>query len=334
MTSRRIGVAVLVGLAALILVGCDPWAEPPVRQLKFSVVSGIDRSFYKAAVKFSDLVEERTHGKLIITVYPNAQLAGGSQLKELEMLREGKIDFVYASNVLYSNLDPKFYACSVPWLFSGYGAADKFLAGPGGRRILGMTRAFGIEGLALGENGFRQITNSRRAIRVPDDLRGLRIRVATAMYEPVYRSMRAEPVVMTRTAMYKALQEKAVDGQDNPVDLILAYRLYEVQHHITLWNYSYDAFILGANGKLYDGLDRKTQDILREAAREASEYQIRLSREAVTTQLAALKAKGMEVVELTPAQVRAFRESMRPADAEYEAMIGKSLIDELRAVDR
>lgn len=334
MTRRGMAIPLLICLALTLLAGCSAWKEEPVRQLKFSVVSGLDRSFYKAAVRFADLVKERSHGKILVSVYPNAQLAGGSQDKELEMLREGQIDFVYASNLLYGNLDRKFSTYSLPGLFSGDAAVDRFLAGPAGRDLLAMTRNYGIEGLALGENGFRQITNSRRPIRTPDDLRGLRIRVASAASVPVYRALGAEPVVMTRTAMYKALQEHAVDGQENPIDLIAAYRLFEVQKYVTIWNFSYDAFILGMNGSLFESLDRATQDILRNAAQEATAYQIRLSRDATRTQIVTLKKEGMEVTELTPDQIRAFTARMDPLYAEYEAEVGKPFLDALRKVGR
>jgi tripartite ATP-independent transporter DctP family solute receptor len=320
----------LIGMAPVVLLGCDPWAEQPVRQLKFSVIIGIDHAFYKGAMRFAELVKERTHGKLIINVYPDAQLAGGNQARELEMVREGKIDFNFASTLIYSNMDPRFFASSLPWLFSNYEEAEAFLNGPKGRSILDLTANYGITGLAYSENGFRQITNSKRAIRTPDDLRGLRIRVPNAMFAPIYKALGAEATTMTWTAVYKALQENTVDGQENPAETIIRYRLYDVQKYITVWNYSYDAFILAVNQKLYQGLDKQTQDILRQAAAEACAYQTQLSRDAALSQTALLREKGMEVTELTPGQIQAFREKMEPVYAEYEKFIGKQLMEAMR----
>jgi tripartite ATP-independent transporter DctP family solute receptor len=330
---RQAAVFIWIGLAAVLLAGCEPAPEQPVRRLKLSVAGSIDHSLYKGAIKFSDLVKARTQGKVIVAVYSDSQLSG-SLIREIEMLRDGKIDFSFTSTLIYTSFDRRFFACSMPWLFLRPDAADKFLAGPVGRNILDMTRTQGIEGLALGENGFRQITNSRHAIRAPADIRGLRIRVPNEMYVSVYRALGAEPMIMPFPALYKALQEQTVDGQENPVEVIATGHLYEVQRHVTAWNYSYDAFILGANRRLYDSFDSHTQAILREAAREAAAYQIKLARESAQAKWNLLKEKGMEVTELTPAQSRAFQDRVKPLYAEYEPVIGKELLDALRAIDR
>ena len=322
-----------IGLAAILVMGCDRSAEQPVRELKLGLVTDIEHSSYKAAVKFSDLVKERTRGKLVIKVYPNAVLAAGDSSRQLQMLGEGKVDFSLTSTVAYSNLDKRFFACSLPWLFSGYDAADKFLTGPVGRSVLDMTRDLGIEGLALGENGFRQITNSRRAIHTPDDLRGLRIRVPTEMFAPVYRSLGAQPEFMKFTATYQALHDRTMDGQENPTDLIVAHRYYDVQKFVTIWNHSYDAFIFGVNRSLFNSLDRKTQEVLRQTALEAAAYETNLARESAKMQIDILKEKGMEVTELTSGEVKAFRAKVEPVYAAYEPIIGKQLLDSLRNLD-
>lgn len=331
--SRPVVVSILIGLAATLLAGCDRWSQRPVRHLKLSLVTSIDHSLYKGATRFADLVKERTRGQVIVTVYPNSQLAGGSLVRELELLREGKIDFSLTSNLIYTNLDRRFFACSMPWLFSSYEAVDGFLASREARSILELARAQGIEGLALAENGFRQVTNSRRAIRTPDDMRGLRIRVPSAMSASTYRALGAEPVVMTWPAVFKALQEQTLDGQENPPEVILSFHLYDVQRHVTAWHHVYDTYVFGASRQVFEAFDRRTQDVLRDAAREASRYQIGLAREAAKTQWSELRAKGMEVTELTPAQAQAFRDREQSVYREYEPVIGKELLDALRALD-
>jgi len=335
---NRLSWILVVALVSLLLAsslgGCD-LSEQPVRQLKFSVVASIDSSWYKGAVRFADLVKERSRGKLIITVYPDAQLAGGNQTRELEMLQEGKIDFTYHSTLLYMNLDKKFFVLSMPWIFSSYEDVDRVLNGAAGRKLLDLTSTYKIVGLAYGENGFRQLTNSKREIRTPEDMKGLRVRVPNApMYLSIFKALGAEPTIMNFAAVYKALQEDAMDGQENPIDVIVSSKLYDVQKYITLWNYSYDALILGVNQTLYNSLDKPTQDLLRQAAVEASTYQIQLSREAARTKLGLLKEKGMVVTELTPEQLQAFRDKMGPIYTEYEPIIGKELLDEVRAASQ
>lgn len=331
---RTLGVPILFGLAMVVLPGCDRWRDRPVRQLRLSLVTNIEHSLYKGATRFADLVRERTRGKVVVTVYPNSQLAGGSLVRELEMLREGTIDLSLTSNLIYSNVDSRFFACSVPWLFSTDEAVDRFLTGAEGRSLLELTRGLGIEGLALAENGFRQITNSRRAIRTPDDLRGLRIRVPAAISTRLYGALGAEPIVMTWPAVYKALQERTIDGQENPPEVVLAFHLYDVQKHVTAWHHTYDTYVFGANRRLFESFDADTQEILRAAAREAAAYQVRLAREAARTQWRELRDRGMEVTELTGAQLQAFKDRNAAALREYEPIVGKARLDALRALDR
>ncbi len=330
----RCSLIIVTLLVVGALVGCAA-PQQPARQLKFSVVTSIESSWYKGAVKFADLVSERTRRKIIITVYPDAQLAGGNQVKELEMLGNGQIDLTYHSTLLYANLDSKFFVISLPWVFGRYEDVDTFLSGPAGKTLFDLTPSHGIVGLAYGENGFRQITNSKRAIQTPADLQGLKIRVPSApMYITVFKTLGAEPQTMNFAAVYKALQENVVDGQENPVDIIASSKLYDVQKHITLWNYSYDALIMGINQDLYNSLDKQTQDILRQAAIEASAYQIQLNRESAATKVDLLKEKGMTVAELTPGQLEAFRDLMAPVYAEYEPTIGKDLMDLVQAINK
>jgi tripartite ATP-independent transporter DctP family solute receptor len=287
-----------------------------------SVVTNEDSAWTKGAQLFADLVEQRSGGRIQITVYPNAELAGGNQLNELTMLRDGNIDFTYHSTLLYSNLDQSFSAVSMPWLFTDYAQVDAVLSGTAGSALLKETEDYGIVGLAFGENGFRQLTNSRLAVRAPDDLRGLKIRIPdVALYNTVFKALGATPVIMNFPDVPGALRQGQIDGQENPVDIIVSSRLYEVQNHITVWNYSYDALILGINKKDWDGLPASAQSIIKQAAIEASLEQVRLSRDAARTKLGLLRDRGMTVTELTPGQVQAFREATEPVYTEWSAII-------------
>jgi len=178
----------LAGLA-LALCGCSPApvSDIPARNWKMSVVTNEDSSWTKGARLFADLVKQRSGGQIQITVYPNGELAGGDQVKELTMLQDDSIDFTYHSNLIYSNLDQSFAAISMPWLFTDYSQVDAALSGSAGNQLLKATEALGIVGLAYGENGFRQLTNSKLAISTPDDLRGLKIRIpGVELYNSIY----------------------------------------------------------------------------------------------------------------------------------------------------
>ena len=317
----------LAGLA-LTLCGCSPASvsDIPARNWKMSVVTNEDSSWTKGARLFADLVKQRSGGQIQITVYPNGELAGGNQLKELTMLQDGSINFTYHSNLLYTNLDQSFAAISMPWLFIDYSQVDAALSGPAGSQLLKATEAQGIVGLAYGENGFRQLTNGRLAVRAPDDLRGLKIRIPDVeLYKSIYKAMGAIPITMNFGEVIGALKQGQIDGQENPIDIIVSSKLYEVQNHITVWNYSYDALILGMNKKDWDGLPGTAQAIIKLAASEASKEQVRLSRDAARTQLSLLRDKDMIITELTPGQVKAFRATTDPVYAEWSSKIGPTI---------
>jgi len=315
---------ILLAVLALTVCGCSPApvSDIPVRNWKMSVVTNEDSSWTKGAHLFADLVKQRSGGQMQITVYPNAELAGGNQVKELAMLQDGSIDFTYHSNLLYSNLDQSFAAISMPWLFTDYSQVDAILSGPAGSQLLRAAEDQGIAGLAYGENGFRQLTNGKLAVSTPDDLHGLKIRIPDVeLYKSIYKEMGAIPVTMNFGEVIGALREGQIDGQENPIDIIVSSRLYEVQDHITVWNYSYDALILGMNKEEWDGLPGAAQAIIRQAAIEASREQVKLSRDAARTQLGLLRDKGMTITELTPDQVKAFRVDTNPVYAEWSSKI-------------
>ncbi|MCX5993743.1 MAG: DctP family TRAP transporter solute-binding subunit [Chloroflexi bacterium] len=297
-------------------------SDVPARNWKMSVVTNENSSWTKGARIFADLVKQRSGGQIQIAVYPNGELAGGNQVKELTMLQDGSIDFTYHSNLLYSNLDQSFAAISMPWLFTDYSQVDAALCGPAGSQLLKAAEDHGIVGLAYGENGFRQLTNGRLAVHSPDDLHGLKIRIPDVeLYDSIYKAMGAIPVAMNFGEVIGALKQEQIDGQENPIDIIVSSKLYEVQNHITVWNYSYDALILGMNKKDWDGLPGTAQAIIKQAASEASKEQVRLSRDAARTQLSLLRDKGMTITELTPDQVKAFRMTTAPVYAEWSGKI-------------
>ena len=313
----------LVGLA-LTLFGCSAVSvsDVPARNWKMSVVTNEDSSWTKGARIFADLVKQRSGGQIQIAVYLNGELAGGNQVKELTMLQDGNIDFTYHSNLLYSNLDQSFASISMPWLFMDYSQVDATLSGPAGSQLLKAAEDHGIVGLAYGENGFRQLTNGRLAVHSPDDLHGLKIRIPDVeLYNSIYKEMGAIPVAMNFGEVIGAIKQEQIDGQENPIDIIVSSKLYEVQNHITVWNYSYDALILGMNKKDWDGLPGTAQAIIKQAASEASKEQVRLSRDAARTQLSLLRDKGMTITELTPDQVKAFRATTAPVYAEWSSKI-------------
>jgi tripartite ATP-independent transporter DctP family solute receptor len=336
----RIAVLVLaMSVLVLTMSACQAAATPtpvaPARVLRFSVVTGEQSSWYKGAAKFAELVKQRTNGSLAVSVFPGASLASGDQVKELDMLRNGTIDFAYNANTLYSNLDQRFSVVILPWLFSSDADVDKMLTGPLGQDLLKVCESYGIIGLALGENGFRQITNSKREIKTPADLKGLKIRIPSVkMYTSVFSALGATTTSLNLGEAYNAMQNGVVDGQENAVDQVVSNKFYDVQKYMTIWNYSYSALILGMNRGLWNSLDPATQNIIRKAAEEASAFQVQESRKVTDTQLQLLRDKGMTITVLSPDQIKPFRDLVAPVYTEYEPVIGKDLMDKFVAGNR
>lgn len=329
-----------------VMTGCSKPAEPsgeatggteekgndfPTMTLRMSTTTSETSPWTIGANKFAELVSEKTGGKVTVNVFPNEQLSNGNQPGGIEQLQNGVTDLSYHSTIIYSVLDPKYSVISMPWMLPTNEVVDAALNGAPGEAIKELTRSKGIEPLAFGENGFRQITNSKKAISSPADMAGLKIRIpAMQMYTDLYRALGGDPTVMNFAEVFTALQQGAIDGQENPLAIIVSSKLYEVQDHISLWNYSYDALILGMNKAKFDSLSPELQKVISDAAIEASAFQVQLNREEEAKNLQLLKDNGMTVTEVSEADIAAFREKVAPVYDKYEEIIGKDLMDMFR----
>jgi tripartite ATP-independent transporter DctP family solute receptor len=297
-------------------------------KMKMSVTTNEQSTWYKGAQMWADKVKEKTNGRVEIKVFGNEQLSNGNQAKGIEMLQNGSTDASLHSTIIYTALDQKFGVVSMPWLFADEAQADKALAGEGGKKLEAVLREKGIEPLGYGENGFRQITNSKKPIAAPADMAGLKIRVpGMMMYLDLYKNLGSDPTSMNFAEVFTALQQGTIDGQENPLPVIMSSKLYEVQKYISLWNYSYDPLVLGVNKKLFDSLDKDTQKILKDTAVEAMEYERKINREENEKLVKELESKGMKVTKLTPEQVKQFQEKVAPIYEQYSSIMGKDLID-------
>ncbi|HOW23018.1 MAG TPA: DctP family TRAP transporter solute-binding subunit [Sedimentibacter sp.] len=310
-----------------------PNAEKPKEKvtLNMSVTSASGSTWEKGALKFAELVNERTGGMVEIKVYPNEQLSGGNQGKGIEMLMTGATDLTYHSNIIYSIMDERFGVISLPFLFSSVEDIDKALAGEGGKAINELLLEKNVVGLGFGENGFRQLTTGKKPVRSLEDIKNMKIRIpGMKMYTSLFKALGADPLTMNFAEVFTALQQGTIDGHENPIDTIYAAKIHEVQKYITMWDYSYDAIILGMNKDRFESFDAETQQIFRDAAKEACEYQIKLNREVAEEELKIFQDAGMEIITLTEEQKQPFREAVQVVYEEYEPIMGKELIDLFR----
>lgn len=339
-------VLIIVMVLSLALTGCSnkepaetstlagtsesSGTQKPVKkqELKLGCSAPDSTAIVQGAKYFADLVRERTDGMLDIKVYPNDQLSQGSLSKGIELVINGVTDFDLHSNIIYSIMNEKFGVLSLPFLIPDYETADKVLDGKGGEMYNQMLKDIGLVGIGFMDNGFRQLTNNVRSVETPEDMKGMKLRVpGMKMYISLYKALGADPISMNFAEVFTALQQGTIDGQENPVDTIYSAKLYEVQDYITLWNYSYDAYVFTVNQEKWDTFDAETQQIIKDAAKEACVWQKKLNREQESKEIQEFEAAGVKVNELTKEQKAKFREVVQPVYDEYEPIMGKDTID-------
>ena len=328
MTFSKLGKTALVSvLAGAVMVGAAT-----AETLRLSHNTGDTTTWHKGAEKFADLLSEATGGKLGVRVFPNAQLAGGDQMRQAEMVGRGALDLVVTSAINVTPLVPEMAVFSLPYLYSDYAQVDATTQGAPGEELSEILAGKGIVVLAWGENGFREVTNNSRPIHSPDDMKGLNMRVAGPMYIDVMNALGANPQQMQWGETMTALQQGVVDGQENPIGaVIIPQQVYEVQKYLTTWHYSYDPIFIGISQKKWDGYDADMQATLKAAAEEAMSYQREISREATASGIAFLRDKGMEVYEPSAEELAAFKAATQPAFDEWAAKVGTDLVASFEA---
>jgi tripartite ATP-independent transporter DctP family solute receptor len=308
-----------VGL--LLLAGAAGAAEKTIR---LSHVTAQDSPWDKGARRFAELVAKGTNGRIEVKVFPQSQLANGSQKAELEMLQSGVIDMTWDSPIILALfLDKRFDVFNLPWLYPSMEVANRVADGPMGDLAMKWLDEKGVVGLGIGVNGYRELTNSKRPIATPDDMKGIKFRVAgSKLYLETFKLLGANAVTMSFGEVFTSLQQGVIDGQENPTAIIYSSKLYEVQKYLTMWHYSFDPLILCINKKLFESLSPADQKAIRAAAKEAVAYERAVSAEEEKALPEELKKKGMQVNVLTPAQIAVFREKIHPVYNMVQEYVG------------
>ncbi|WP_205881169.1 DctP family TRAP transporter solute-binding subunit [Leucobacter insecticola] len=321
---KKITFAAVIAASALVLTACSSGGAATgsgdeTYNWDMTITVSETSTWWAGAEKFGELLDEKSDGRMTLNIFANEQLSGGDPAAGVEMLTNGDKTFSYNSPIIYSGIDPRFSAITAPFLYADYEEADAAIADGGAAAYEKLTEDLNIKMLGFGESGFRQVTNSKKEITTPSDIAGLKLRVAgSELFLNIYQELGADPVTMNFSEVFTSLQNGTIDGQENPFDVISSNGLMEVQGYLSVWNYVYDPLILGMNLDQYNALSDADKAIVDEAAAEANEFQIKLSRDAEATQLAEMKEQ-MKVTELSPAQLVAFREALQPVYDRYES---------------
>ena len=327
---RRVTMGMMVLAVAVGLAG-PAEAATYKPEYKTSLVVGPTGPWGEAAAKFADLVKERSGGKINIKNYFAGQLFAGRQTNEFLLLRQGVADFAWGSTINWSPQVKELNLFSLPFFFPGYEAMDAVQNSEVGKRIFKIVEERGVIPLCWGENGFREVTNSKRSIRTPGDMEGLKIRVVgSPIFIDIFKALGANPVSMNWAEAQTAFQQGTVDGQENPVvSVITPFKLWQSQKHITLWKYAIDPLILGVSKTTWDSFEPADQAMIRKAGEEMCTWQKKGARAGLQESTAAienLKANGMTVTTLTPKDLEAFREKTLGVYTKWGQDIGPDLI--------
>ena len=301
-------------------------------EYKMSVAVGPQGPWGESAAKFAELVKERTQGRINIKPYYALQLAAGQQINEYFITVKGVADFAQGSTINWSPAVKELTIFSMPFLFPNYKALDAVQNGEPGKKIWKISEEKGVVCLAWGENGFREVTNSKRPVRKPEDMEGLKLRVpGTPIFIETFRALGANPMAINWGEALTAFQQRTVDGQENPiVSMLIPYKLWEVHEHVTLWHYAIDPLLLGVNKETWSSFTPQDQEIITKAAQEAMAWNKQAARKGLedsTEAIEFLKSKGMQVVTLTPAEVEAFKAKVKPVYEKWAKEIGPELVE-------
>nr|WP_231517022.1 DctP family TRAP transporter solute-binding subunit [Marinobacterium lacunae] len=282
----------------------------------------------QAADKWVELVKERSEGRINMKIYSSAQLVSGDQTKEFSAMRSGLIDMAVGSTINWSPQVVELNLFSLPFLMPDHKAIDAITQGDAGKAVFDAIEKKGVTPLAWGENGFRELSNSKLAISQPSDLQGLKIRVVgSPLFQDTFSTLGANPTQMSWTDAKPALTTGAVDGQENPLSVFDVARIDQVgQKYLTRWHYMADPLVFAVSTRVWRTFSPEDQALLKQAAIDAGKWEIEKSRSELDATLATIRERGVEVTDLTPEQHAAFVEATQSVYDTWTPKIGADLV--------
>ena len=311
--------------AAAIAFGTSALAQTPI-VIKFSHVVTSETTKGKAALKFKELAEERTKGKVKVEVFPNSSLYKDKE--EIEALQLGAVQMLAPAVSKFGPLGLReFEAFDLPYLFDNAAELDKVTQGPIGKALLKKLDSKGIVGLAFWDNGFRNMS-ANKPLKKPEDAKGLKFRIPSSkVLDAEIRALGGIPQVMAFSELYQGLQTGVVDGTEATFSNIYSQKLHEVQKYITMTEHSALLYGVIVNKKFWDGLPPDIRTTLEGAMKDASKYAHELSQKENAESVEGVKKSGKAtIITLTPAEKAEWKKAMVKTHKEFEDKIGKDLL--------
>ncbi|MFW3615438.1 TRAP transporter substrate-binding protein [Billgrantia antri] len=291
---------------------------------------------YLSVQYFADILDQRTEGRISVDIFPNSQL--GDDVQMMEMLQTGSLDMTYPSSSPATTYVEELAVFDLPFLLPNRDAAVAVMQSDTAQEMLDAFDGTGIKALAFSENGYRQLSNSVRAVETPEDVGGMDVGGLTirTMENPVHLSiwetLGANPTPMAFGELFSAMEQGVVDGQENPWSTILTSNFHEVQDYGSETRHVYTPFILMISERTWDRLAPEYQELVQEAARQSAQYEIQLATEYDDWSREQLEEKGMQITRLDDEQIAAFQEAVQPVYDEWAPKIGEDLIAEIQGI--
>lgn len=331
--------SLLIVVCLLLVVGCGGTqnkaseSKAAGKVMKIGSVNPQERSLSKGFYKFKEIVEKETNGAIKVEVYTDGVL--GDDRRTLEGLQLGSIQGTTATTGVISAFSPTIAVFDLPFLFKDTATAYKVLDGPIGQELLDGLAAQKFIGLCYWENGIRHLTNSRREVTTLEDINGLKIRtLESPIHVDIWRSLGANPTPMSMSQLYTALEQKVVDGQENPLGNIQTNKFEEVQKYVALTGHIYAASPFLVSKVFWDTLNDQEKAIVKKAAIEARDYQRKLNAEEDVTAAKYLTSKGMKISELKPGEKEKMQEAVKPVYEKQKPILGEALVNKVIAATK
>jgi len=326
---KRLFVKTLIAACAVAACGLAAAQDIKERTFKLGLQNPKGHPLEQGAAKFAELLAQKSGGKLKVNVFPGGTLGGDQQT--VSALQGGTVEFTALNSGILASQIKDFEVFDFPFMFANAKEADAVVDGPFGQKLHARLQDKGIVGLAYWELGFRNITNSKRPIVKVEDIEGLKLRVIpNAINVDWVKALGANPTPMAFPEVYAAMESKAIDGQENPLSVILANKFAEVQKHLVLSNHQYNPQSLIMSKKVWETLSADEKKIVADAAVEAGRFQRQVNRDAAASQLDQLKKAGMQVTEFSPAEQAKLRDKLKPVIDKHGTAIAGT-VSELQA---
>jgi tripartite ATP-independent transporter DctP family solute receptor len=319
-------ISAAIALAAISAVGS---ANAQDRTIKFTTANPEGHPLVMGMHKFADIVKAKSGGKIKVNLFPGGVLGGDGPV--VSALQGGTIEMASMNSGILASQVKEFGVFDFPFMFSSSKQADAVVDGPFGKQMHAKLDAKGLVGLTYWELGFRNITNNKRPVTKVEDIAGLKLRVIpTAINVDWVKALGANPTPLAFGEVYAALEQGAIDGQENPMTVIAANKFFEVQKYATLTNHQYNPQSVLISKKFWDSLNAGEKKIISEAAVESTVYQRQQARLQASTALEAAKKGGMQIAELSPAELDKMRDKMRPVVAKFGVVVGQDTVKSLQ----